>query len=291
MEERRLHVDNQIFGMLDEQLGAAMWHAHPYRWPIIGWMGDIEAITREQCLEFFRTYYAPNNATLYVVGDFEPDQALSLIESHYADLPAGPPLPPVPTYEPEQRGERRAGVSFPAQSSALAIGYHAPAVGDALTPALDILQYALSAGEGAILTRQLVYEQELAVGAVADFGWRIDPGAFVIFAELGPRGSPAKAEAAIGKVIARVVEKGLTAAEMERAKNLLRARQLSELATHQGRAHAFGDAEILLGDWRAAWTMLDRYQKVTAAEVRKAARQVFDPQRRSVITLVPTAAS
>jgi predicted Zn-dependent peptidase len=104
-EERRLRTDNDILGMLDEQLGATMWLAHPYRWPVIGWMGDIEAITREQCLEFFRSYYAPNNATLFVVGDFVSEKALELIESHYRDIPAGPPLPEVPVYEPAQKND------------------------------------------------------------------------------------------------------------------------------------------------------------------------------------------
>jgi predicted Zn-dependent peptidase len=80
IEERRLRVDNEIAGMMDEELGALVYKAHPYRWPVIGWMRDIENITREDCLEYFRTFYAPNNATIYVSGDFDPKQALALIK-------------------------------------------------------------------------------------------------------------------------------------------------------------------------------------------------------------------
>ena len=246
MEERRLHVDNQIFGMLDEQLAACMWLAHPYRWPIIGWMGDIEGIRREQCQEFFRTFYAPNNAVVFVVGDFDSAEALALIEEHYADIPAGPALPEVATYEPQQRGERRAEVHFPAQSSALMIGYHAPKATDERTPALDVLQFALSAGEGALLNRELVYRDEVAVSAAADFGWRLDPGAFVILAELPPGVAPAKAEAAIDRLLNGACSIAVSRADEDGARQepAALAERSPRWPRTRGRAHAYGDAEV-----------------------------------------------
>jgi predicted Zn-dependent peptidase len=288
MEERRLRTDNDILGLLDEQLGATMWNAHPYRWPVIGWMGDIEAISKEQCQAFFHTYYAPNNATIYVVGDFDSKEALALIESHYGDIPSGPALPSVPTYEPAQKGERRAMVRYPAQSEALLIGYHAPAATDARVPALDLIQYALSAGEGAILNKTLVYEQEVAVNVMVDFGWRIDPGAFLFFLELAPGVPAKKAEEALFAEIAKIAEKGLSKNDFERAREMLTARSLRELATHNGRASAFGSAELLLGDWKAALSMVERYREVTPEQVKAIAAELFDPSRRSVITLDPT---
>ena len=288
-EERRLRTDNDILGMLDEQLGATLFLAHPYRWPVIGWMGDIEAITREDCLAFFRTYYAPNNATLLLCGDFEPEAALALIKRYYGDIPAGPPAPEVPAYEPPQKGERRAQVRYPAQAAALAMGFHAPKAADPLTPVIDVLQYALSAGEGALLTQRLVYQDELAVNAMVDFSWRIDPGAFSIYVELKPGIDPRKAEAAIEKVLLGIAEKGLAPADLDRAKNMLRARGLRELCTHNGRAHAFGNAEVFMGDWRAALSLIERYQAVTSANVKAAGKALFDPAKKSVVTLVPTA--
>ena len=89
-EERRLRVDNEIAGLMDEELHALVYKAHPYRWPVIGWMGDIETIRREDCEEYFRTFYAPNNATLYVSGDFEPTVVLGAIRKAYGDIPKGP---------------------------------------------------------------------------------------------------------------------------------------------------------------------------------------------------------
>ena len=287
-EERRLRTDNDIMGMLDEQLGATVYLAHPYRWPVIGWMGDIEGITREDCLAFFRTYYAPGNATLYLCGDFQPRAALALIERYYGDIPAGPAVPEVPSYEPPQKGERRAVVRYPAQAQALATGYRAPRARDPLTPVIDVLQYALSAGEGGLLTQRLVYRDQLAVNVMADFSWRIDDGAFSIYAELHPGVSAAKAEAAIAQVLAQVADKGLSAADLQRGKNLLRARALRELGTHNGRAHAYADAEMFLGGWRQALEVLERYQAVTGAQVRAAAGALFQAAHRNTVTLIPS---
>jgi zinc protease len=111
-EERRLRTENSIFGLMEEQLEALVFLSHPYRWPIIGWMADIERIGRADCEAFFRTYYAPSNAAIYVVGDFDPDATFALLERQYGDIPAGPPPAPVASGEPVQRGERRATFSI-----------------------------------------------------------------------------------------------------------------------------------------------------------------------------------
>jgi len=101
-EERRFRTDNDIDGMMNEAMGALAFLAHPYRWPVIGWMTDIESITRQDCERYFRTYYAPNNCTLVLVGDFEPQQALEQIAKLYAPIPSGEPLPAVAVGEPPQ---------------------------------------------------------------------------------------------------------------------------------------------------------------------------------------------
>src|SRR5512142_3197642 len=95
-EERRLRTENSIFGLMEEQLEALVFLAHPYRWPVIGWMEDIQRITREDCQAFFRTYYAPSNAAVYAVGDLDADAAIALIERYYRDIPSGPRPAPVP---------------------------------------------------------------------------------------------------------------------------------------------------------------------------------------------------
>lgn len=287
MEERRLRVDNEIGGLMDEELSTLVWKAHPYRWPVIGWMKDIENIKREDCLDYFRTFYAPNNATLYVSGDFDPKQALALIKKYYGDIKAGPPVPPVMDAEPEQKGERRADVRHPAQAPSLMIAWRGPAATDNDTLVLDVLQYALSVGQSSRLTRALVFEQEIAVGISVDWTWRFDPGAFTVVMELKPDGDPKKAEAALYAELAKVAEKGLEPRELEKAKNNLSAHLLRELATNNGRAHALGTYELMLGDWREGLRLPERYESVTGEQVRAAAAKYLSAEKRAVVTLVP----
>jgi predicted Zn-dependent peptidase len=286
-EERRLRTDNSIFGLMEEQLEALVFLAHPYRWPVIGWMDDIERITREDCEAFFRTYYAPSNAAVYVVGDVDPEAALALVERAYGDIPAGPAPAPVPQGEPPQRGERRAAVRYPSQASAILAGWRGAAARSADAAALDVLQVCLAVGESSRLRRRLVQKDELAVTVSISWGWRIDPGVFFVFAELAPGVAPARAERVLYEEIARVATKGVTAAEVRRAKALLRSSLLHELATHHGIAHALGQAEALLGDWREASRTLATYARIGPRDVRRVAEEYLDPSRRSVVELEP----
>ncbi len=286
-EERRLRTDNSVFGLMEEQLEALVFLAHPYRWPVIGWMDDIERITREDCLEFFRTYYAPGNAALYLVGDLEPEATLRLVEDAYGRIPAGPPVPPVAAGEPPQRGERRASVRYPAQAPALLAGWRAPEARSPDAAALDILQVCLSTGEASRLRRRLVQDLELAVSAHVSWAWRVDPGVFMAWLEVAPRARPDQVERVLWTELSRLAARGVSRAEVERARRLLRSGLLHEVATHNGTAHALGQAEALFGDWREAGRVLDRYAGVRPADVRRVAAEYLDPSRRCVVWLEP----
>ena len=287
MEERRVRVDNEIVGLMDEELGTLVYKAHPYRWPVIGWMRDIENITRRDCEDFFRTYYAPNNATLYVAGDIDPKKTLKLISRYYSDIPSGPAPAPVIDAEPDQRGERRATLRQTAQAPSLMIGFRGPKATELDTLALDVAQYVLAVGDGSRLMRELVYGKELAVSVGMDWAWRMDPGQIVFHLELKPDGDPQKVEEALYAELAKIAKDGVTARELEKAKNNLQAHQLRELVTNGGRANALGTYELMLGSWRDGLALTDRYAKITAAQVREAAARWFNPERRSVVTLQP----
>lgn len=287
-EERRLRTENSVFGLMEEQLESLVYLAHPYRWPVIGWMDDIERITRDDCEGFFRTYYAPNNAAIYVVGDVDADATVALLERAYGDIPAGPRPAPVAQGEPPQRGERRATVRYPAQAPALLTGWRGPAARSPDAAALDVLQVCLAVGESSRLRRRLVQELEIAVSASISWGWRIDPGVFLSFIELTPGQGTAKAERVLGEELARVAERGVTLAEVKRARALLRSSVLHELATHHGVAHALGQAEALLGDWREAGRALEHYDSITPRDVKRVAAEYLDPSRRNVVVLDPS---
>jgi predicted Zn-dependent peptidase len=286
-EERRLRTENSIFGLMEEQLEALVFLAHPYRWPVIGWMDDIERITRDDCEAFFRTYYAPNNAAIYVVGDLDPDETIALVARYYGDIASGPRPAAVAQGEPPQRGERRAAVRYPAQAPALLAGWRGPAARSADAAALDVLQACLSVGESSRLRRRLVQDEEVAVSISIGWGWRIDPGVFLAFAELAPGIGPERAERLLWEEIDKVATRGVSAREVKRAQALLRSSVLHDLATHHGVAHALGQSEALLGDWREAARALEHYASVGPGDLKRVAREYLDPTRRCVVVLEP----
>ncbi|HWT85479.1 MAG TPA: pitrilysin family protein [Myxococcales bacterium] len=286
-EERRFRTDNDIDGMMDEGLGALAFLAHPYRWPVIGWMSDIEAITRQDCERYFRSYYAPSNCTLVLVGDFEADAAMREIERLYGGIAPGEPLPAVSSGEPRQKGARRAEIRYPSQAAAVLAGFRGPSGRDPDSLVLDLIETALSSGEGARLKRALVYEQELCVDSHVYYGWRMDPGLFEISLKLNPGVDPQRAESSLWAELSRLSDEQISERELERAKNLVRNQLLRALSTTNGRAHTIGQMEVMLGTWRAMLDLPDRYASITAADVQRVARKTFAPHRRNVVTLVP----
>ena len=286
-EERRLRVENEPAGLMDEALHALVYQAHPYRWPVIGWMGDIEAIRREDCEAYFRTFYAPNNAVLWAAGDFEPDGLLRRIRKAYGDIPAGPAVPEVVNSEPGQRGERRAEVRHPSRAPSLLVAYRGPAVADPDALTLDVLQFILAVGEGSRLQRALVYEKKVAVNVGVDWSWRRDPGIFAFHLELPPGADVPAAEAALQAELSRILEQGVDPREVEKARNNLRAHLLREFTSNSGRAHALGTYELFLGSWEHGLSLPEAYGRIDAGRVQAAARRWLDATQRSVVTLVP----
>ncbi len=287
-EERRLSVENEIMGILDEELFSLAFQAHPYRWPVIGWMADIEAITKDDCLEFYRTYYAPNNATLWLAGKFDSAQALDWIQKYYGDIPAGPPLPKFSGHEPAQRGERKGEIPFPAHTTALMMGFKTFAASHSNSLVLDVIQCALCSGEGARLTKKLVYEEMLATHVAIDSAWRLDPGLLVLMVELHPRvRKTEKVIKLIEEELQRVCMRGFSEKELLRAKGQLRTQFLRSVSTNHGRACSLGTHEFLVGDWRSVLQVPEKYAAVTAADVQQVARMVFNNNSRTVVTLLP----
>ena len=287
MEERRLRTDNSVHGLMEEALESLIHQAHPYRWPVIGWMSDIERISRAECEAFFRTSYAPGNAAVYLVGDLDPEATVALLERAYGDIPAGPAPEPVASGEPEQRGERRAEVRYPAQGPSLLCGWRTAAARSPDAAALDLAQVCFGVGESSRLRRKLVHQSALATSVGVSHGWRIDPGVFSIFVELSPGVKVERVERRLASELEQVAERGVTAAELKRARALLRSSILHELGTHHGLAQALGQAEALLGDWREAGRALDIYAGVTPAQVQRVVRQYLTPSRRNTVVLVP----
>jgi predicted Zn-dependent peptidase len=286
-EERRLRTDNDIAGMLDEQLYAVAFNASPYRWPVLGWMGDLNRITREEMQEYFRIHYAPDNCIIVLTGDFETAAALGQIEKSFGAIPAQPAPPAPVNSEPEQRGERRAAVHYPAENVSFQVGYKAPSVKSDDIYVLDMLSSILSDGESSRLHQALVYEKQIALGVSAFFRTRLDPTLFEFYVEMKPGKSETEGEAALNETIERLIKDGPSERELQKARNLLEAGFIKSLKTNNGVGEQLGFYEHVFGDYGAMFKTIDRYRAVSAADCKRVAKATFDPLRKTVSVLVP----
>jgi len=286
-EERRLTTDNDLEGSLFELLQGMAFLAHPYRWPVVGWMTDLDAIGVKDCEDYFRVHYAPNNATVIVVGDFKPDRLIALISKAYAPIGAQPAAPAVVRDEPEQQGERRAVLRRAAQLPAIAVAYHVPASSSDEIYPLDLLQFILREGESSVLNRRLVYEKELATRVHVENVWHLDPSLFVVYAEAKPGVAPGDLERALISEVESLGQKDVGDAALQKARNMRTTAEVKSLKTNAGKAERLGMFETYLGGYARLFTVLKSYDAVTQADLRKTAARYFRADNRTVVTLVP----
>ena len=287
--ERRSGVDNDNNGLLMEQVQATAFVAHPYQFPVIGWPSDIESWKQEDLERYFRTYYAPNNATLLVVGAVKPEEVFSLAEKYLEPIPAQPAPEPVRTVEPPQQGERRVVVRKLAQAPLLQMAFHGLKASDADAPALDLLVRILTEGDSSRLHRRLVEDTQVAINVAGYRGAGFDPSLTWVLVNLPPGGDLGKAESLLDEELAKVVSGGVTDAELRKAKNIVVADFWRHLETNSGRAQALGTYEVFHGDWRKLFDAPAKYEAVTGEQVRKVAAKVFTRNNRTVGVLVPEA--
>ena len=288
--ERRLRVEDSNPAWLEEQVQATALLAHPYRLPTIGWPSDIKSWTLEDLQNFYHTWYVPNNCTLVVVGDVEPDQVFALADKYFGPIARGRTAAAVRTVEPDQNGERRLKVVRTGQNPLVEVAYHALAAVDPRAPALNLLQTMLTGGDAARLQRSLVEEHKLAVDIGSGWSEGFDPNLYVITATLPEMGSPSEFEQALNAELNRLITQGTTAAELTRAKNLQAAQFWSGISTIDGKARLLGEYAVLHGDYRQLFSAPAAYQAVTPAEILTVARTVFNPAQRTVGVLEPRSA-
>ncbi len=289
--ERRSSIDNNNFGALREQVQATAFIAHPYQFPVIGWPSDIEQWKIDDLKAFYKTYYAPNNATMFVVGDVEPEAILEQIETRFGKIPRQPAPEPVTTVEPEQQGERRVVLEKEgAQSPMLLLGYHVGREVDAETRALELLVGALAKGESSRLHQRVVEKEQAAVeiGSFVNAGF--DPGILYLYAVLPPGGDAAKVEAMISEELKLVVREGISVAELAKARNQNLALFWRNLATISGKAQALGTFEAFHGDYRKLFEVPAMYDAVDLQQIKPLAQRVFRDANRTVGVLRPVAA-
>ena len=285
--ERALRVDDDIEGSANEALYEAAFRAHPYHWPTIGWRADIAAFTTADCRAFYRTFYAPNNATIVIAGDVDEAAALRLVREHYGHQRAARIPEERHIAEPAQRAERRVTLRRPTPSEKLQLGYRAPAFGERDHVVLSVLHEVLLGGRSSRLFRKLVSDGELAVearGSVAPFR---DEGLYEVWISMREGHGAGEALAILDAEFARVRDEPVTTAELEKAKNRLELAFLQGMETASGKAEQLGFYETVLGDPRRIFGRLEDTRRVTAADVQRVARRVFDARRRTTVLVLP----
>lgn len=285
--ERRTSVDNNNFGILNEQLYATAFNAHPYQWPVVGWMVDIENWKMEDLRRHFEMGYSPSNATMVVVGDVTAEEIFRLAQKYIEPIASHAPPPPVTTREPEQLGEKRAVVRKFAQLPVLMIGYHTPESANADYYALQVLQTILFAGQSSRMYQRLVDKDQIALFVNGSLGFSLDPSLFEIVTQPKAGVAPERLEQAVYEEFDRVKTGGVTDQEMEKAKNILLAQFYRQVRTISQRANLLGSYEVYIGDYRKLFTAADDYSRVTRADVQRVAQKYFTDRNRTVATLIP----
>ncbi len=288
IEERRLRIEDQPANVLGEVMRATAFLAHPYRWPVIGWPSDIESYTREDLVQYYRTYYAPNNATLVVAGDFKKEELLPKIQALFGKIPRGPEPPKVVTVEPPQRGERRVYVKKDAELPLLFAVHHVPNLTHPDSFALEVLGYILGGGQSARLHRQVVYEKQLASYASADYsGAHVDPYLFGLSAGPLPGKTAEEVEQAMLAEVERIQREPVPDRELQKAKNQIESEFIFAQDSVHRLANLLGAYESV-ANWRLLAGYLDGVRKVTAADIQRVAQQYLTRDNRTVAILIPT---
>ena len=285
--ERRLRTDNDNGGLLDEQLWATAFIAHPYQWPVVGWMSDIEHWTMDDLKHHFEMGYSPNNATMVVVGDVTSDEIFQLCEKYIEPIPTHTPPPPVTTVEPEQLGERRLVVHKPAELPLLMIGYHVPPTNNPDFYALNILRTVLFQGESSRMYQRLVDKDQIALDVSSFVQTAFDPTLAIIVAQPKQGIDPVACEKAIYEELDKMKSAQISDQELEKAKNIRLVEFYHQMRTINGRANTIGTYEIYFGDYTKLFDAAKNYSAVTKEDVRRVAQKYFGANNRTVATLLP----
>ncbi len=281
--ERRYRVDDDVEGSVSELLWATAFTQHSYKWPTIGWMKDIEDFNTKDCEDFYKTYYAPNNAAVVVVGDLDEAQILQRISGAYGELAAS--QLPLEDYKPEppQQAERRLEVKKPTPTEKLALGYHAPALGDWDFMSLSLLIEVLFGGRASRLHKKLVRSLELASEIRAYVGPFHDPGLLEIYASARDGKRAEQILAVMDEEFERVRREPVAPEEFERSRARFELGLLSSLETVDGKANTIGFYETVLAQPSAAFDRLKVTQRLGQNDLLRAARRYLGPEQRSVI--------
>jgi zinc protease len=290
-EERRLRVDNQPYGRLNEILFDHAFTTHPYKHATIGSMKDLEAASLQDVRDFHDTYYVPENAVVTVVGDFDSAQATQLVQQYFGRVPkATRPVPRDIPKEPEQTQERRATIQEEWPLPAVVIAYHVVYDGHPDSYPLHLTSKILFDGESARMTRDLVYDKRIAVAAFGNANILQDPNLFYAVA-IAPAGQSLQAvEREMLAQFDNLKTDGVTAHELERAKNQFMRDYIIGRETDEQKALHLAHAAVIHNDIRTADAEIDVFLNLATTDIQRVAKTYFIEKNRTVLYILPKGA-
>ena len=293
MEERRMRTEDNPESLTFEAFNATAFTTNPYRWPVIGWMNDLENMTAQDIRDWYKVWYAPNNATYVVAGDVDPEEVFKLAKQYFGPLePIEQIMPPKPQKEPEQKGERRITVKAPAELPYLIMGYKTPSITGASEEwepyALDVLSSVLDGGNSARFAKNLIRGQQIAASAGAGYSPFSRLDTLFLFDGNPAQGHTIEAlEKAIRAEISKVKDELVNEDELDRIKAQVIAGDVYQLDSVFYQAMKIGQFETMGLDWRLSDQYAERIQQVTAEQVREVARKYLIDDTLTVAVLDP----
>jgi zinc protease len=289
-EERRLRLDNQPYGKSQERFNELAYDNFAYKHSVIGSMADLNAATVDDVASFFKTYYAPNNAVLALVGDLDTKTTLAKVEKFFGGIPRQPSPMPVDLSEQELKAERRETMTDPlARVPQINMGYRIPPATHADWPALSVLGQILGGGESSRLYQAAVKDKELCTGTGAGSGARMGPGLFNVTCSVRGGKDIKEAEAALNEVLAAASTAPVTEQELQRVRASARRSDVGMRESALNRAQSLADNAALYNDPNRINTLSARLTAVTAADMQRVARTYLRPTNRVVMHTLPGA--
>jgi len=291
-EERRMRIDNQPYGRLNELIYDQAFIVHPYKHPTIGSMKDLEAASINDVRDFFRTYYVPNNATLVLVGDFNTKEAQDLVTRYLGRVPKSDrPVPRDIPREPPQTKERRIQIEESWPLPAVVVAHHITFDGDPDSYPLHIASKVLSDGQSSRIYRKLVYEKQIALAAFGGGNIIEDPNLFYAVAIVQPGHTTQEAIDALIAELDQLRNEPITPAELQQAKNQFARDYIFSRESNKDKAMQLGHAAVIHNDIKTADGEFDIFMNITQADVQRVARKYFTPENRLVMTIMPKGAT
>jgi zinc protease len=290
-EERRLRIENQPYGYIQEDLRAEAFQVHGYHHTPIGSIEDLNKATIQDVRDFFNTFYKPNNATMVIVGDFDSAQALGWVKKYFDGIPASAkPIPRLNNPEPAQTAERDVTKNYSnTPLPAVVIGYRVPARYSPDSYPLDLASGILANGESSRLYQTLVYKQQIAVQAAGFGNFTEDPNLFWAYAIMNQGHTADEGKKSIVAVLDQMKAAPVDATELTKAKNQEIAGAILGRDTNEEKAVAIASAAVIGKDPGLVNTDLDRYLKVSAPDIQRASKQYFDLKSATVLSVAPAA--